>query len=233
MEPIVVLNLGALGIFFACVMIYGIKLRTSMHDPKGTKRGFLNIYYTLWVKNIATFEYTTVAVQTMRNLIMSVTFLSSTILILLGFIIQSYSNITTELIDIPPFSLEAIPHYRLVILIVSLVFSLIMFLLSLRYMVRFSVLIGIPTENLEKTTAEKFGKKKEEECRIDAKGLQTSVFLKAMNRFTYGIRGLYYAVAVLLWFISAYIFIIGVIALTFTLIHFHDIKTPCPEETPI
>ena len=100
-------------------------------------------------------------------------------------------------------------------------------------MVRFSILIGIPVTDLEETGEDKLQNGDDASCRLDAKAIQSEIFLKAMTRFTIGIRGVYYVVAILLWFISAYAFIIATISLTFILIKFHDIKTPCLDERTV
>jgi uncharacterized membrane protein len=108
-----------------------------------------------------------------------------------------------------------------------------MFLLSLRQLVRFSILIGIPAPKIEEKGTKEIQKKGKDACTLDAKAIQSEVFLKAMNRFTYGMRGIYYVVAIILWFISAYAFIVATIILTIMLIRYHDIKSPCVEESPI
>jgi uncharacterized membrane protein len=229
-----IVNIVAFVVFIICVASYGMKLRSGMKKPSTSKRGLLNMYYQAWVVRMAEEKNKIEAIQTMRNLIMSVTFLSSTLLILLGLLVQFSSNGFDEVLNnFPNLSASAIPEYKLLVLYLVIVFSLVMFLLSLRHMVRFSILIGIHTIELEKTSKNEIVKEKDKECPIDARMIQRDVFLKAMNRFTYGIRGVYYVTALLLWFISAYAFIIGTIIITFLLIKFHDIKTPCLDETPI
>lgn len=108
-----------------------------------------------------------------------------------------------------------------------------MFLLSLRHMVRFTIIIGIPNEVIEKRGAEEIKKETSIQYQLDASLFQSSVFLKAMNRFTYGIRGVYFAVVVLTWFISSYAFIVASIFITFILIRYHDIRPPKETPTPI
>jgi len=231
-----IINLSALVIFLLCVAIYSIKLRVGMKKPETAKRGLLNIFYGLWVNRMIDSKETIVAVQTMRNLIMATTFISSSILVLLGLLIRIPGNGLGELINLSATSTEIIAQYKLLMLISAIVFSIIMFLLSLRQMVRFSVLIGIPIKEIE-THATKHvedNKKNNKVCnKIDARALRTEVFLKAMNRFTYGMRGIFFAIVVILWFISVYAFIGATIILTVLLIRYQDIKTPCVEETPI
>ena len=227
------INIIAFLVFIICVGSYGLKLRSGMKKPSTSKRGLLNMYYQAWVIRMAEKRNKIEAIQTIRNLIMSVTFLSSTLLILLGILVQFSSNGFDDIFNFPTLSSTTLPEYKLLVLFLVIVFSLIMFLLSLRHLVRFSILIGIPLIEIEKTIKNEIGDKEDSSHTIDARLIQRDVFLKAMNRFTYGIRGVYYVVALLLWFISAYSFIIGTIFITFLLIKYHDIKTPCLDETPI
>jgi uncharacterized membrane protein len=234
MDLTIVTNIIAFFVFMICVLSYGIKLQLGIKKPTTTKRGLLNIYYYLWVRQMSYDTNKLEAIQTMRNLIMSVTFLSSTMLILLGVLLQTTSNGFDDILhSFPSISSSILPQYKILVLFIVVVFSLIMFLLSLRHMVRFSILIGIPTGVLEKTSKQEVGDKENNINELDAQSIQSDVFLKAMNRFMYGIRGVYYVTALLLWFISSYVFMIGTILITFFLIKYHDIKTPNLEKTPI
>jgi uncharacterized membrane protein len=227
-------NFIAFIVFMACIVAYAIKLKIGMKKPATTKRGMLNIFYQLWVNSMAESKNKIEAIQTLRNLIMAVTFLSSTMLILLGLLVQSFTNGIDELIiNFSSISLTSLVQYKLLIFFTVLVFSLIMFLLSLRQLVRFSILIGVPTPEIEKKGSKEISKENKETCTLDAKSIQSEVFLKAMNRFTYGMRGIYYVVAIILWFISAYAFMIATVIITILLIQYHDIRQPCVEETPI
>ncbi len=236
MSEIETLNLSALIIFLGCILVYSIKLKIGMKKPETAKRGLLNIFYGLWVNRMINKEETIVAVQTMRNLIMSTTFISSSLLVLLGLLIRVPGNGLGELINLSATSNEIIAQYKLLLLLSASIFSLIMFLLSLRQMVRFSVLIGIPIQDIEThgTKHVENNGDKDKKCQIiDGKALRTDVFLKAMNRFTYGMRGIFYAIAIILWFVNVVVFVVATIILTTLLIKYQDIKTPCIEETPI
>ena len=234
MISIELVNFIAFIVFIVCILAYAIKLKLGMKKPATTKRGMLNIFYQLWVNSMAESKDKIEPIQTLRNLIMAVTFLSSTMLILLGLLVQSFSNGIDELlINFSTISSTSLVQYKLLIFFAVLVFSLIMFLLSLRQMVRFSILIGVPIPEIENTGSKQIRKKDEETCTLDAKSIQSEVFLKAMNRFTYGMRGIYYVVAIILWFISAYAFMIATVIITILLIKYHDIRQPCVEETPI
>jgi len=236
MLPNTLINIIAFVIFVICISIYSIKLLYGMKKPGTAKRGLLNIYYSQWVKRMINQKDTIIAVQTMRNLIMATTFLTSSMLVLLGLLLRIPSNGIDELIQFSASSTELIAQYKVLLFVAVLLFSIIMFLLSLRQMVRFSILIGIPVESIETITPEYVNARKNEEAKsktIDAIALRKDVFLRAMNRFTFGLRSVFYAITTILWFISVYAFIIGTISLTVFLIRYQDVKTPCLEETPI
>lgn len=230
-----IINSVAILIFLCCIGIYAIKLRVGIKQPETAKRGLLNIFYGLWVERMIHPKETIVAIQTMRNLIMATTFLSSSMLVLLGLLINVPGNGLDEFIDLSATSTEIIIQLKLLVLIAAIVFSLVMFLLALRQMVRFTVLVGIPIEELEATGSSTIKKetKSKNACALDAKTLRMEVFLKAMNRFTFGMRGVFYGIVVILWFINVFAFIFATILLTFMLIYYHDIRTPCVKETPI
>jgi len=229
------LNLSAFIIFFICIIIYSFKLVYGMKKPGTAKRGLLNIFYEHWVKRVLDQKETIIAVQTMRNLIMATTFLSSSMLLLLGLLIRIPSNGLDELIQLSATSTELIAQYKLLLFVAIIIFAIIMFLLSLRQMVRFSILIGIPITSIESITSNHINIKKckQRDSIIDAEALRVDVFLRAMNRFTFGIRAVFYGITTILWFVSVYAFIIGTISLTAFLILYQDVKTPCMEETPI
>jgi uncharacterized membrane protein len=233
MDTTILVNIIAFIVFILCILIYGWKLRSGMKKPGLARRGLLNVFYRQWVHRMSVGENTYLAIQTMRNLIMSVTFLSSSLLILLGFLAQSSVLAGEEFLNLNLPLSTMLQQYKLFVLFFILVFSLLMFLLSLRHMVRFNILIGIPNEVIEKSGTEEIKKETSVQYQLDASLFQSSVFLKAMNRFTYGIRGVYFAITVLVWFISAYTFIIASILVTIILIRYHDIRPPKEDATLI
>jgi uncharacterized membrane protein len=228
------INLVAFIIFIICILIYTVRLLYGIKKPCWGKRGFLNIFYSLWVKRMINSKETIIAVQTLRNLIMATTFLSSSMLLLLGLLIRIPSNGFDGLINMAATSTEVIAQYKLLLFVAVVVFSIIMFLLSLRQMVRFCILIGIPVESIEniKEYQIKTKNKTIPQCYINAEKLRKDVFLRAMNRFTFGLRAVFYGITMILWFLSVYAFIIGTISLTVFLIFYHDAE-PIHDELPI
>jgi uncharacterized membrane protein len=235
MLPDELINIAALVIFIICISVYAVGLIYKMKKPSWGERGFLNIMYGLWVKRMTDPKETTVAVQTMRNLIMATTFLSSSMLLLLGLLFASPVNELPELFSLSTTSTEQFTQYKLLLFVAIIVFSVIMFLLSLRQMVRFSILIGIPTDSIEAISANQKKTKNngKDSVHIDAERLQTDVFIRAMNRFTFGMRAVFYGITVMLWFLSVYAFIIGSLCLTVFLIVHHDLESPRGGELPL
>jgi uncharacterized membrane protein len=234
------LNIAALIIFIICVLVYTIRLLYGIKKPCWGKRGFLNIIYDLWVKRMTEPTETLVAVQTMRNLIMAATFLSSSMLLLLGLLLQNPVNGFDGIATLAPTSTEVIAQYKLMLFVAVIVFSVVMFLLSLRQMVRFSILIGIPDESIKDIPADtisanqkKTRNKEKHYCSLDVGRLKKDVFLRAMNRFTFGMRAVFYGITITLWFVNVYAFIIGTIGLTAFLVLYHDVEPCSGEELPI
>jgi uncharacterized membrane protein len=219
-----VLDIAAVVVFFGCVVGYAATLHFILQRPDRAKRGLLNIFYSQWVERVAHPDESMLAVQTMRNLIMSVTFLASALLILMGVLINSPSGLG-GLLEFPAAETIEISQYKTLLLFSVLFFSLSMFLLSLRQMVRFSILISIPPEKVQQVVS---GRKD-----VDVSNLRTTTFLKATNRFTFGNRGLYYSMAVALWFISPLAFMGATVTITALLIVYNDISHPCQKRLPV
>ena len=236
------INIAALVIFFICISVYAVRLLYGIKKPCWGKRGFLNLFYGLWVKRMIDPKETLVAIQTMRNLIMATTFLSSSMLLLLGLLLRIPTHGFDGFVNLAATSTEMIAQYKLLLFVGVLVFSIIMFLLSLRQMVRFSILIGIPVESIESISANyistnhkktKMKEKGKDYCYLDSLELKKDVFLRAMNRFTFGMRAVFYGITIIIWFLNVYVFIIATLSLTAYLILYNDVEPLHDDELPI
>jgi len=234
------LDIVAFIIFIICIIIYTVGLIYKIKKPKWGERGFLNIIYGLWVKRVVDEKETLLAVQTMRNLIMAITFLSSSMLLLLGLLLQSPNIQSNQLINPSTTSTGIFAQYKLQLFVAVIVFSVSMFLLSLRQMVRFTILIGTPNESFENISKEyllsthnKTTNEEKIRYHINPDILKRDVFLKAMNRFTFGIRAVFYGIVITLWFVNAYAFIVGTISLTIFLVAYHEVEPSPHEELPL
>lgn len=229
------INLAALIIFIICISVYAIGLLYKIKKPTFGERGFLNLMYSLWVKRMLSMDQTVTAVQTMRNVIMATTFLASSMMLLLGLLLAAPMDKFSELFSLSAQAPGQFTQYKLLLFVAIIVFSIIMFLLSLRQMVRFSILIGIPADAIQTMVAtQKKTKNNQKACELfDAEELKIDTFLRAMNRFTFGIRAVFYGITLLLWLLSVYAFIIGTICLTVFLIFHHDVEAPRHGDLPI
>ncbi|MBN1280127.1 MAG: DUF599 family protein [Candidatus Thermoplasmatota archaeon] len=240
MVSIELLDIIAVSVFFICILIFAVGLVYKMKHPSWGERGFLNIMYGLWVKRMNDPSETITAVQTMRNLIMVVTFLSTSLLLLLGLLLQSPSIGANGMTYTSETATSVFAHHKLILFVAVIVFSVTMFLLSLRQMVRFSILVGIPAESIHTITKEfslvnkDKAKKGKKACYpFDAEGLKRDVFLRAMNRFTFGMRAIFYGIVITLWFVNVYAFIVGTVTLTIFLVVHHDVEPCHHQELPL
>lgn len=227
------LDIIAVVIFLICITIFSVGLIYKIKHPRWGERGFLNIMYQLWIKRMCNNTETIIAVQSLRNLIMIITFLSTSMLLLLGLLLPGYSSGGFGIID-PSVSLNGgFIEYKLILFVAVIVFSVTMFLLSLRQIVRLSILIGIPNESFQSLSDNYLPKcmihkknQKQKPCFIDAEKLKIDVFLRAMNRFTFGMRAIFFGIVITLWFVNTYAFIIATIAITLFFVTRHDVE-PC------
>src|SRR5512136_286696 len=107
------LDIIAFIIFIICISIYTVGLIYKIKKPRWGERGFLNIIYSLWVKRVVDEKETLLAVQTMRNLIMVITFLSSSMLLLLGLLLQSPNIQSNQLFNPITTSTGIFAEYKL------------------------------------------------------------------------------------------------------------------------
>jgi uncharacterized membrane protein len=227
------LDIIAVVIFVICITIFAAGLIYKIKHPRWGERGFLNIMYQLWIKRMCNSSDTIIAVQTLRNLIMIITFLSTSLLLLLGLLLGGSSSGGFGIFD-PSASVNGMYiDYKLILFVAVIVFSVTMFLLSLRQIVRLNILIGILPESFDTLSDIYFPKcntdninEKQQPCFIDAEKLKIDVFLRAMNRFTFGMRAIFFGIVITLWFVNTYAFIIATIVLTVFFVMRHDVE-PC------
>ncbi len=198
-------------IFIFCILTYICVILFSFKRKKHTKLKFLNEIYSNWVKNQIKDENQLVAIQTLRNFIMGNSAFISAFFILLGLLVGFYSS---GFFNNEPF--WVITNFTLGLMQISLniviiMFCLINFSLSIRSITRLSLII---TGNPEKYSKGAF----------NGLELANKTFIAAKNHWMAGVRGLFYLIASLLWFINSWFFIIGTILITFYLIAIHDVK---------
>jgi len=136
-------------------------------------------------------------VHQMRNVIMAVTFLATTVVVLLGFLLGFSTLDVGE--PTAGFILEGVSFWLIVI---TLIFSFLNLLLSLRHFIRISFLIKADPEAIEAITG------------ASPQEYLSSLFTRGNDQYTIGRRGVVYAIVVLIWFLNVWVFVASTIMVT-------------------
>ncbi len=199
----------ALILFLFCLVGYLILLIIISRRGKPSQRTTLNLVYKNWVKNRANDENLLYATQSLRNFIMgNATFISG-LLVLIGILVGVYN--AAIFTKTPFFGIEFLPLRFVQMGVNSIIafFSLFNFILSIRYIVRVSILLS--------GDAIKYSKGE-----FKAIDIAEKAFISAQNHWMFGNRGLFFLIATLSWLIDTIFFMIMTIIITLYLIIFQD-----------
>jgi len=170
----------------------------------------MNLIYKNWVNNRLKDENLITAIQTLRNFIMANSTFISALIILIGILIGLYSS---DFLDNSTFwgiSGISVGFIQIMLNIGVASFCLINFTFSIRLINRTGLLLtGKPQEY-------SIGN-------INGLEITRKAFIKAQNHWLSGVRGLFFLVGSLIWFVNAGLFIIATIGITLYLILFQDI----------
>ncbi|MHA1994556.1 MAG: DUF599 domain-containing protein [Candidatus Hodarchaeales archaeon] len=201
------LDIAALIVFIFCITIYSIMIIYGLKHPTTSRKGSLNLVYEKYVEERVKAS-PLIAVQAVRNLIMANSAFISALLVLLGLLIAFYDQIfSKELITGTDISLGFI---QMVVLVLIFVFCLFNFVLAIRMLVRFTILISSSPQNFEV-------------CGMNGLRFTKDTLISAQNHWSFGLRGLFYSITVLAWLADPRLFLIGAISVTAYLIFFEDI----------
>jgi uncharacterized membrane protein len=199
----------SLFVFIGCILVYAILLIISYARNKPSERNAFKLIYKTWVDQRIDGD-PLVAIQSLRNVIMGASTFISGLLILLGLIIGFFSTFmteTTSFLGIPGLNLGVVQISTNIIVII---FSLYHFILSIRLNVRVTLLITAAPKKFIMGN-------------IEGIKLTKKAFISAQNHWMFGLRGLFYLIATLIWFINSLLFILFSIIVTIYLILFQDI----------
>jgi len=142
-------------------------------------------------------------VHQLRNIIMSVTFLASASVLLLGFII-SFSGVWETIVNLPQLPGRGLrpQDYPIWTIIFTLAVSFFSFLVALRYFNLLSMLVSAPAKALQ-----------EMEGTEPLKYL-TDLFMRGSDSYTLGRRGFIYSVVAAVWFLNVWVFIAVTVLVT-------------------
>jgi uncharacterized membrane protein len=164
-------------------------LWTSRH-PLETVKGKVALYRRTWVKRILDRDEPMLAVQSVRNLLMTSSFMASSALLVIAVVLNYLLGKTS--IAAPQ---DATLEFKLLILVAVFGYAFFSFLLSTRYLNQFTVLIGADRDLIGSVEP------------VDAVTFLANILNGASNRFTMGQRAFYFSLPVVAWLVDARAFL--------------------------
>lgn len=196
---------------------------TSKH-PLETVKGKTALYRRTFVKRILDREEQMLAVQSIRNLLMTSSFMASSALLVIA-VVLNYLLGTTG--DAPG---SARLKFQLLVLAGIYGYAFFSFLLSTRYLNHFTILVAADKDLIGSVEP------------VDAVTFLSNILNRAGNRFTMGQRAYYFSLPAVAWVVDAWAFLLLTLAVWVYLAVFLDFKkwkppfplraTPAPGEAP-
>ncbi|MCF7890153.1 DUF599 domain-containing protein [Candidatus Bipolaricaulota bacterium] len=175
--------------------------------PSLTKKGRINDCYASWLKKSTEEGQHLLLVHQLRNMIMSITFLASASILLVGFLLTY--GLTGGPVTEGPSLIESV-NYPVWLVFFTLAFSFLNLLLALRHINNLTVLVRSDPEKLEKIEGN------------SAPAYLEKLFKKGSQRYMLGRRGFLYGIVIFFWYVDAWVFIGLTVLLTATLAYQHD-----------
>lgn len=170
--------------------------------PLDTVMGKIHLYRRTWIKRVIDKENHTMAVQALRNLLMTSSFMASSALLVMAVILQFRFS------AVPPPDLTM----KLDLLVAIFAFAFLSFLFGIRYLNQLTILIAADPDLISHVEP------------VDAVTYLSNLLNRANNRFTYGQRAFYFSVPAVAWLMSAYAMIAAELVLAAYLVVFTDFK---------
>ncbi|MGV9173090.1 MAG: DUF599 family protein [Promethearchaeia archaeon] len=199
----------AFGFFICCVSSYSILLAVRFDSKQPFKLTLYNMIYEGWVDHrLKKPDYEIATVQIFRNMIMANSTLITALFILLGILLGFYGS--TNPGDGLIFAI--LGNYLIISVNVFIImFCILNFIMSIRSINRCLLLITGNPKNYN------LGEMNGAEAAKEA-------FIASKNHWMFGIRGLFFLVASMIWFINSILFFIATAIVTLYLILLRDIK---------
>lgn len=208
------LNYIGLAVYAFCTLGYhGFYAFLARRHPMVTVKGKVERYRKDWVDNVLQSRNILMAVQTVRNNIMAVTWLASSLLLVLAFFLTSGLR-GEESAVFRQLGIEDAGFLRIKVDIILAVygFGFLMFLFTVRHLVLFNTLIGTSPDLITQTEG------------IDAAEYLAQLLNRSQSRFTYGLRATYFSIPTLAWLFSTWAFIVTTIGIWLWLVLFMDTR---------
>ncbi|MFP4000795.1 MAG: DUF599 domain-containing protein [Thermoplasmata archaeon] len=205
MEP---LTVAILTIYAVCLWGYHY-LYFFLTERKGmiTQRNKINEAILSWFENSLREGDHLLVIHQLRNVIMSVTFLATTVVLLLGIVFGLNPSLLSGPLAPVPLQIES---YALWLMVLTLIYSFVSFLLCLRHFTRITFLIRSSKDKLESISGEK------------AEVYLADLFVRGNKEYTLGRRSMLYGIIALTWLLSWWVFLILVIGMTVLFIASYD-----------
>jgi len=194
---------------FFLIIVYHIQLIHQIRTrPLTTALGVTNHLRGHWVESIMEQNRDLLAVQTLRNWVMTSSFLASTaILISLGLV--SLAASPERMAEISPGLTELVREHRvlwlfkLMVLIIDFFFIFFSFCLAIRYYNHVNFMINVPSTLAHKITPEYI----------------TGILNRGMMHYNLGMRGYYLGVLLVLWLFGPIWMLLGTVVMLLVLYH--------------
>lgn len=194
---------------FFLLIVYHIQLIHQIRTrPLTTSLGVTNHLRGHWVESIMEQNRDLLAVQTLRNWVMTSSFLASTaILISLGLV--SVAASPERMAEISPSLTELVREHRvlwlfkLMVLIIDFFFVFFNFCLAIRYYNHVNFMINVPSTLAHKITPEYI----------------TGILNRGMMHYNLGMRGYYLGVLLVLWLFGPIWMLLGTVVMLLVLYH--------------
>ncbi|HEV8359975.1 MAG TPA: DUF599 domain-containing protein [Candidatus Thermoplasmatota archaeon] len=213
---------AAMLLYFVCTVVYhGFYAYWTGRHPLETVKGKVALYRRTWVKRILDRDEQMLAVQSLRNLLMTSSFMASSALlviaVILNYLLSQGGTGTPEM------------TFKLLVLVAVYGYAFFSFLLSTRYLNHFTILVGADRDLIGSVEP------------VDAITFLSNILNRAGNRFTMGQRAFYFSLPVVAWVVDPRAFIAFTVAIFVFLAAFLDFKkwrppfpmrARAPEEAP-
>ena len=194
---------------YACgfLLYHSVYLYFTNKKPSLTKKGRINGCYASWLKHSIEQEQYLLLVHQLRNMIMSITFLASASILLIGFLL-TYGLLDTQITN--GLAAPGAVDYPGWLIFFTLTFSFLNLLLALRHLNNLTVLVRSDPGKLEKIEGS------------SAPAYLEKLFKRGSQRYMLGRRGFLYAIVIFFWYVDVWVFIGLTVLLTVTLAYQHD-----------
>ncbi len=201
-------------VYLAALVGYRFFLSLMLrHRPHHLFLGKLQEYRLAWIETHSHDANNIVVVQTLRNTIMSTSFLASTaVILIMGALNLVWNGGSGELAPAATATTGLpVAHLRVLLVVIVLSYSFFNFTWALRETNYMSFILNIPKERLD---AIEDG---------DSTAHIAQMFLTAGKYFSLGMRGYYFLIPLLLWFFSPLLMLVATALIVFILLR-RDLK---------